>query len=78
MSTAHEPAYSEDGLPKERYRLYHVEKAKGGIALTMTAGSAVVAADSPPAFGNLHAYQRRDRPLAARAGRRRATSTARR
>ena len=23
MSTAHEPAYSEDGLPKERYRLYH-------------------------------------------------------
>ena len=29
MSTAHEPAYSEDGLPKERYRLYHAEKAKG-------------------------------------------------
>ncbi|MEM7023623.1 MAG: NADH:flavin oxidoreductase [Pseudomonadota bacterium] len=57
MSTAHEPAYSEDGLPKDRYRLYHVEKAKGGIALTMTAGSAVVAPDSPPAFGNLHAYR---------------------
>jgi 2,4-dienoyl-CoA reductase-like NADH-dependent reductase (Old Yellow Enzyme family) len=57
MSTAHEPAYSEDGLPKDRYRLYHVEKAKGGIALTMTAGSAVVAQDSPPAFGNLHAYR---------------------
>jgi 2,4-dienoyl-CoA reductase-like NADH-dependent reductase (Old Yellow Enzyme family) len=57
MSTAHEPAYSEDGLPKDRYRLYHVEKAKGGIALTMTAGSAVVAEDSPPAFGNLHAYK---------------------
>ena len=56
MSTAHEPAYSEDGLPKQRYRLYHVEKAKGGIALTMTAGSAIVSADSPPAFGNLHAY----------------------
>ncbi len=29
MSTAHEPAYSEDGLPKERYRLYHAEKARG-------------------------------------------------
>jgi 2,4-dienoyl-CoA reductase-like NADH-dependent reductase (Old Yellow Enzyme family) len=57
MSTAHEPFYAEDGLPKDRYRLYHVEKAKGGIALTMTAGSAVVAEDSPPAFGNLHAYR---------------------
>ncbi len=57
MSTAHEPAYSDDGLPKERYRLYHAEKAKGGIGLTMTAGSAIVSADSPPAFGNLHAYR---------------------
>ena len=56
MSTAHEPAYSEDGMPKDRYRLYHVEKAKGGIALTMTAGSAIVSEDSPPAFGNLYAY----------------------
>ncbi|THK36909.1 FAD-binding protein [Ensifer sp. MPMI2T] len=56
MSTAHEPAYSEDGMPKDRYRLYHLEKAKGGIALTMTAGSAIVSEDSPPAFGNLHAY----------------------
>jgi 2,4-dienoyl-CoA reductase-like NADH-dependent reductase (Old Yellow Enzyme family) len=57
LSTAHEPAYSEDGLPKERYRLYHAEKAKGGIALTMTAGSAVVSRDSPQAFGNLQAYR---------------------
>ena len=57
MSTAHEPAYSEDGMPKDRYRLYHLEKAKGGIALTMTAGSAIVSQDSPPAFGNLHAYR---------------------
>jgi len=56
FSSAHEPAYSEDGMPKDRYRNYHVEKAKGGVALTMTAGSAVVAEDSPPAFGNLHAY----------------------
>lgn len=56
FSAAHEPAYSEDGMPKERYRLYHVEKARGGIGLTMTAGSAVVSRDSPPAFGNLHAY----------------------
>lgn len=56
MSTAHEPAYSEDGMPKARYRLYHEEKAKGGMALTMTAGSALVSPDSPAAFGNLHAY----------------------
>jgi 2,4-dienoyl-CoA reductase-like NADH-dependent reductase (Old Yellow Enzyme family)/thioredoxin reductase len=57
MSTAHEPAYHENGMPAERYRLYHIEKAKGGIAMTMTAGSAVVAEDSPPAFGNLLAYK---------------------
>ncbi len=57
MSTAHEPAYSEDGMPKERYRLYHREKARGGVAMTMTAGSAVVSPDSPEAFGNLHAYK---------------------
>ena len=56
FSSSHEPAYSEDGMPKDRYRLYHVEKAKGGIGMTMTAGSAVIAEDSPPAFGNLHAY----------------------
>jgi 2,4-dienoyl-CoA reductase-like NADH-dependent reductase (Old Yellow Enzyme family) len=43
-------------MPKARYRLYHVEKAKGGLAMTMTAGTAVVSPDSPPAFGNLHAY----------------------
>ena len=57
MSTAHEPSYSEDGMPKDRYRLYHVEKARGGVALTMTAGSAVVSPDSPPVFGNLLAYK---------------------
>ncbi len=57
MSTSHEPAYSEEGMPKDRYRLYHREKAKGGLALTMTAGSAIVSPDSPPAFGNLHAYR---------------------
>ena len=57
MSTSHEPNYSEDGMPTDRYRLYHVEKAKGGIALTMTAGSAIVSRDSPPVFGNLLAYK---------------------
>ncbi len=57
LSTAHEPAYTEDGMPKARYRLYHAEKAKGGIALTMIGGSAVVAPDSPPAFGNILLYK---------------------
>lgn len=56
MTTSHEPAYSEDGLPKERYRAYHVARAKGGIALTMTAGSASVSRDSPPVFSNVLAY----------------------
>ena len=36
-------------MPAESYRLYHVEKAKGGIGLTMIGGSAVVAPDSPQA-----------------------------
>ena len=57
MTTAHEPAYPEDGLPKDRYRLYHVERAKGGVALTMTAGSAAVSLDSPPVFNNILAYK---------------------
>ena len=57
LSTAHEPAYTEDGMPKERYRLYHREKAKGGIALTMIGGSSVVAPDSPQAFGNIVLYR---------------------
>ncbi|HLI11573.1 MAG TPA: NADH:flavin oxidoreductase [Alphaproteobacteria bacterium] len=57
MSTAHEPYYTVDGMPKERYRLYHAEKAKGGIALTMIGGSSVVAPDSPQAFGNILLYK---------------------
>ena len=57
VTTPHEPAYPEDGLPKDRYRLYHVERAKGGVAMTMTAGSAAVSLDSPPVFNNLLAYK---------------------
>ncbi|MCA0919907.1 N-methyl-L-proline N-demethylase HpbA [Pseudooceanicola nanhaiensis] len=57
MITSHEPAYPEDGMPKERYRAYHVERARAGIALTMTAGSASVARDSPPAFNNILAWK---------------------
>lgn len=57
MTTAHEPAYGEDGMPKDRYRAYHVERARGGVAMVMTAGSALVSRDSPAAFGNLQAYK---------------------
>ncbi|MER5217406.1 FAD-dependent oxidoreductase [Streptomyces sp. NPDC002838] len=57
VSTSHEPAYSEDGLPKDRYRAYHVEKARGGVGLTMIGGSALVSRDSAPAFGNLQLWK---------------------
>ena len=56
FTSSHEPSYSVEGMPTDRYRLYHEERAKGGVGLTMTAGSAVVAEDSAPVFGNLHAY----------------------
>lgn len=56
MITAHEPAFPEDGMPKDRYRAYTVERAKGGVALTMTAGSALVSRDSPSAFNNILAW----------------------
>lgn len=55
--TSHEPAYAEDGMPKAQYRAYHAERAKGGVAMTMTAGSASVSLDSPPAFNNILAYK---------------------
>lgn len=57
MISAHEPAYTENGMPKTRYRLYHEARARGGVAMTMTAGSALVSRDSPPAFGNILAYK---------------------
>ncbi|MGG7567770.1 FAD-dependent oxidoreductase [Rhodovulum sp. DZ06] len=57
MITSHEPAYPEDGMPKARYRAYHEERARGGVALTMTAGSASVSRDSPPVFNNILAWK---------------------
>ncbi|WP_417626966.1 FAD-dependent oxidoreductase [Pararhodobacter aggregans] len=55
--SAHEPAYAEDGMPKGRYRAYHAERARGGVALTMTAGSASISRDSPPVFNNILAWK---------------------
>jgi len=57
MTTSHEPAYPEDGMPKDRYRAYHEARAKAGVALAMTAGSAAVSKDSPPVFNNILAYK---------------------
>ena len=57
MITSHEPSYAEDGMPKDRYRAYHAERARAGVALTMTAGSASVSRDSPPAFNNILAWK---------------------
>ncbi|AZQ67078.1 FAD-binding protein [Silicimonas algicola] len=57
MTTSHEPAYPEDGMPKDRYTAYHAERAKAGVALAMTAGSAAVSKDSPPVFNNVLAYK---------------------
>jgi len=53
ISTSHEPAYTDDGMPGDRYRRYHVEKARGGLGMTMIGGSAIVSRDSPAAFGNI-------------------------
>ena len=54
MSTSHAPAYVDDGKPMQRYQLYHEEKAKGGLALTMFGGSSNVSPDSPSVFGQIY------------------------
>ncbi|WEV78848.1 FAD-dependent oxidoreductase [Janibacter cremeus] len=63
VSTSHEPSYSEDGLPGKRYRAYHVEKARGGVGLTMIGGSALVSREVAPAFGNLQLWREESEPL---------------
>ena len=54
MSTSHACGLEEGGMPSERYQLYHEEKAKGGLALTMIGGSSNVAPDSPNIFRQLN------------------------
>ncbi len=54
MSTSHAISYGDNGHPTERYQLYHEEKAKGGIALTMFGGASNVAPDSTDVFGQLY------------------------
>jgi len=57
MSTSHTMLYSVDGAPQQRYQLYHEEKAKGGIALTMFGGSSSVTQDSATASGVVNLTQ---------------------
>ena len=47
MSTGHAPGYGKDGKPQECYQLYHEEKAKGGLGLSIFGGSTTVAVASP-------------------------------
>ncbi len=54
VGSAHEPAYGEGGLPLERYQAYLEEKARGGVALVMFGGSAMVSSAWSPSFGQLN------------------------
>src|SRR5215208_6663714 len=54
MSTSHASGLEEGGVPADAYQLYHEEKAKGGIALTMFGGSSNVDVDSPNIFRQLN------------------------
>lgn len=55
MSTSHACGLGDENhMPGEAYQRYHVEKAKGGLALTMFGGSSYVAEDSLWASGQLN------------------------
>ena len=54
ISTSHTMLYAVDGAPQEREQLYHEEKARGGIAMTMFGGSSAVAQDSATSSGVLN------------------------
>ena len=52
VQSAHEPSYGEGGVPRERYQTYLEEKAKGGVALVMFGGSAMVSSAGHPRSDN--------------------------
>lgn len=54
ISTSHACGLELNGMPAEAYQLYHQEKAKGGLALSMFGGSSNVAKDSPNVFRQLN------------------------
>src|SRR5690606_11357799 len=49
----HAPGYGVQSLAGDRYRQYHVEKAKGGVALTMIGGSTAISPEAVAPFGQL-------------------------
>lgn len=57
VSTSHAPDLRRGRVAEGPLPVYHREKARGGVALTMIGGSAVVSPDSPPSFGNLLLYK---------------------
>lgn len=54
FSSSHAPGYNTDGTPNEKYIRYHLEKAKGGIGMTMIGGSSNVSPDSASLWGQLY------------------------
>src|SRR5262245_9865649 len=52
VSTAHATAYAINGHPKEKYRRYYERKARGGVGLIITFGSASVHPSSSVAEWN--------------------------
>ncbi|ORE95092.1 NADH:flavin oxidoreductase [Aurantimonas sp. 22II-16-19i] len=54
MSTSHACGLEVGGMPQEAYQRYHLEKAKGGLALSMFGGSSNVDRDSPNIFRQLN------------------------
>lgn len=57
ISTAHASGMDDNGMPMDRYRAYHVQKARGGLAMTMIGGSAMVSRDSAWGGGQLNLAQ---------------------
>ncbi len=54
MSTSHDSGMGDQNhMPADAYKAYHLEKAKGGLALTMFGGSSFVAPDSTWTNGQL-------------------------
>lgn len=53
VSTSHASMNDSAGMPADRYQAYHEEKARGGLAMTMIGGSAMVSRDSSWGGGQL-------------------------
>lgn len=54
VSTSHAAGLTEDEFPQERYQRYHVEKAIGGIGMSMFGGSSNIGPDSANTFGQIN------------------------